>query len=59
MLKIKIIEKIGILINWTREVDFYYNFLNKLKRENFKIIINDIDTIELERKIMQNLLRKN
>ncbi len=50
MLKKKIIEKIGILINWTREVDFYLNFLNKLKRENFKIIINDIDTIELGEK---------
>ena len=58
MLKKKIIEKIGILINWTREVDFYYNFLNKLKRENFKIIINDIDTIELERKNNAKLIKK-
>ena len=64
MFKKKIINKIGILINWTREIDFYLNLINFLNNEKFLVIVNDIKTNELERSnsafnIIKKLQKRN
>lgn len=51
MLNEKTIKKIGILINWPREVDIYLSLINLLKKkENYELILNDIKTHNLQRK---------
>lgn len=52
-----IIYKIGILINWTREIDFYLNFVQHLQDEKYIFIINDIKTLEKERENNSNLIK--
>ena len=56
-------NKICILINWSREIDMYIDLINLIPEENIDIIVNDIKTIERERKenskdIEKNLLAK-
>lgn len=64
MLKKKIINKIGIIINWTRELDYYESFIKEFDRNKIVLVLNDIPTKEIERKnnfsmIVENLKKKN
>ena len=43
-------NKISILINWSREIDMYENFIKIIPSDKVDIIINDIKTLEKERK---------
>ncbi len=57
------INKICILINWTREIDIYDELLQNLPEDKVDIIINDLNTIEKERlgnslEIEKNLVLK-
>ena len=47
-MSIKIINKIGILINWPREVDMYENFLKKFNKKKLVYIINDVQNYKNE-----------
>ena len=64
MFKKKIINKIGIIINWTRELDYYESFIKEFDRNKIVLVVNDIPTKEIERKnnfsmIVENLKKKN
>ena len=48
--KKKLINKIAILINWTRELDFYEKIIEKFDTNQISLIVNDIKTNEIERK---------
>ena len=39
-----------ILINWTRELDFYEKIIEKFDTNQISLIVNDIKTNEIERK---------
>ena len=52
------LKKIAILINWTRELDFYNEFIKRLSKDKFDIIVNDIKTFEEERKKNSELIIK-
>ena len=52
------LKKIAILINWTRELDFYNEFIKRLSNDKFDIIVNDIKTFEEERKKNSELIIK-
>ena len=57
------INKICILINWTREIDIYDELLQNLPEDKVDIIINDLNTFEKERlgnslEIEKNLVLK-
>ena len=61
--KKKLINKIAILINWTRELDFYEKIIEKFDTNQISLIVNDIKTNEIERKnntlsIIESLKRK-
>ena len=43
-------NKISILINWSREIDMYENFIKIIPSDKVDIIINDIKSFEKERK---------
>ena len=43
-------NKICILLNWSREVDMYNEIIDLFPTEKIDIIINDIKTLEKERK---------
>ena len=63
MFKKKIINKIGIIINWTRELDYYESFIKEFDRNKIVLVVNDIPTKEIERKnnfsmIVENLKKK-
>ena len=47
-MSIKIINKIGILINWPREVDMYENFLKIFNKKKLVYIINDAQNYKNE-----------
>ena len=60
----KIVNKIGILINWTREIDIYDQLITNMNHDNFLLIVNNIKTFEPERKnntknIIKELEKKN
>ncbi len=62
-MSIKIINKIGILINWPREVDMYENFLKKFNKKKLVYVINDVQNYKNEslnnvRYIKNSLSRK-
>ena len=62
-IKKKLINKIAILINWTRELDFYEKIIEKFDTNQISLIVNDIKTNEIERKnntlsIIESLKRK-
>ena len=48
--KKKLINKIAILINWTRELDFYEKIIEKFDTNQISLIVNDIKTNEIEKK---------
>ena len=48
--KKKIIHKIAIVINWPRELNYYNFFIDQLGKENIILIVNDIQSKEIERK---------
>ena len=48
--KKKIIHKIAIVINWPRELNYYNFFIDQLGKENIVLIVNDIQSKEIERK---------
>ena len=61
--KKKLINKIAILINWTRELDFYEKIIEKFDTNQISLIVNDIKTNEIERKnntlsIIESLKKK-
>ena len=56
--KKKLINKIAILINWTRELDFYEKIIEKFDTNQISLIVNDIKTNEIERKIIHFPLLK-
>jgi len=43
-------NKICILLNWAREYDMYSNIINCIQKKDLVLLINDIPTIEPERK---------
>ena len=49
-MSVSIVKKIGILINWTREIDMYNNFISNFNKKDLVYIINDSKTFESERK---------
>ena len=56
----KILNKIGILINWPRELDIYANLINLLKKKNnYELVLNDLKTFNLQRKNNLNILIKS
>ena len=48
--KKKIIHKIAIVINWPRELNYYNFFIDQLGKQNIVLIVNDIQSKEIERK---------
>ena len=44
------LNKICILLNWAREYDMYEDLINNIPKKNLVLLINDISTIEKERK---------
>ena len=47
--KKKVINKIAIIINWPREINYYKFFIDQLKKEKIILIVNDIPSQEKER----------
>ncbi len=58
-----IINKIGILINWSRELDMYYELVKQIPKNKIELIINDVNSLEKGRdtqfKIIKNIFKKN
>ena len=46
----KIINKICILINWSREIDMYETTISSLPKDKIEIVVNNIEGAEKERK---------